>query len=143
MAVHVRHGDYLSPQNRNTYVCLPFNYYQKAISYLEEKIENLTIYVFSDDINWCKQQFQFTKNVVFIDESISNSAQVDFELMRNCKHFVIANSTFSWWPAWLAANHDKIVIAPKTWFYDERDNQAVRQGLLNKTWVCLDSIDNQ
>lgn len=136
VALHVRHGDYLANNNQDIFVCLPINYYQQAIDLLREKIGSLRIYVFSDDIAWCKQNFTFCDNLVFVDESISNRAKVDFELMRNCKHFIIANSTFSWWPAWLASNKDKIVIAPQAWFCDERDNQAVRQGL-NRDWICL------
>lgn len=139
VAIHVRRGDYLSAKNKETYMCLPFSYYQKAISYLEERIENLHYYVFSDDIPWCKENFTEYKNLTYIDESISNSAAVDFELMRNCKHFIIANSTFSWWPAWLAANEEKKVIAPSQWFFDEKDNRDVRNGLLRKTWICIDA----
>lgn len=138
VAVHVRRGDYLSEKNRYTYVCLPIIYYQRAISYLQNNIENLRLYIFSDDIPWCKENFLEYENLMYIDESVSNSAQTDFELMRNCKHFIIANSTFSWWPAWLADNEDKTVVAPIQWFFNEKDNRDVRRGLLSENWICID-----
>lgn len=129
VAVHVRRGDYLSEKNRDTYVCVPIEYYQRAIAYMQDKMGQISLYVFSDDIAWCRQNFASYENITYVDDAISDNANIDCEMMRNCRHFIIGNSTFSWWPAWLAKSEDKIVIAPKRWFVNEEDNRAVEKGL--------------
>ncbi len=77
------------------------------------------IYVFSDDIAWCKHTLSFTLPTTFVGEEYSGQgATGHFHLMRSCKYFIICNSSFSWWAAWLAESPEKIVIAPSTWFGD-------------------------
>lgn len=103
VSVHVRRGDYLSLQHYHP--CPPLEYYKNAISQLS--VENVLI--FSDDINWCKNNFN---NCMFIE------GQEDYEdmyLMSLCTHHIIANSSFSWWGAYLSKN-DGTVFAPKKWF---------------------------
>lgn len=114
ISLHVRRGDYV--QNAHTHsvhgTC-DLEYYQKAIKHIEQNIENPNFYIFSDDIAWCKENFEFLENKVFIDDT--KSAFDDLELMKNCKHNIIANSSFSWWGAWLNENEKKIVISPLKW----------------------------
>lgn len=130
VAMHVRRGDYLTGAAARLYVSLDRAYYDEALGYLNGKISDLKIYIFSDDIEWCKQVFTDLKNVVFVDSSISTSQHIDLELMKNCKHFIIANSTFSWWASWLSDHSEKIVIAPDHWFKDKQLNSDVQQALL-------------
>ena len=119
VSLHIRRGDYLSDLKvSKVHGMCDIEYYQKAISYLSSRIQDPVVYVFSDDIEWCKKNLGFLKNKVFIDNT--KTAIEDLELMRNCDHNIIANSTFSWWGAWLNENDDKIVVAPRKWFFSER-----------------------
>lgn len=119
VSLHIRRGDYVADEHTSSVhgIC-GLDYYNNAIEYISDKIENPAFYIFSDDIAWCKENFDFIKNKIFIDDT--KSAIDDLELMKNCKHNIIANSTFSWWGAWMNTNDKKIVIAPKVWFIDEK-----------------------
>lgn len=131
VAMHVRRTDYLVPGSYEYFAHLTKRYYDNAVAYIEKQTrQKAKIYIFSDDIEWCKREFVDYPNVVFVDDKISTDQHVDMELMRNCKHFVIANSTFSWWGAWLAEYKEKILVAPERWFQDELKNQQVRKALL-------------
>ncbi len=115
VSLHVRRGDYVKNAHTNTvHGTCDLEYYKKAIKFIEENIENPNFYIFSDDISWCKENFEFLKSKTYIDDT--KNAFDDLELMKNCKHNIIANSTFSWWAAWLNENKNKIVIAPKIWW---------------------------
>lgn len=131
VAMHVRRGDYLTGAAAELYVILNRDYYDVAMDYLRSKIADLKIYVFSDDIEWCKKEFSDLSDAVFVDSSISTNQHVDLELMKNCKHFIIANSTFSWWASWLTNYNEKIVIAPYHWFKNEQLNCRIQQALLS------------
>jgi hypothetical protein len=114
-SIHVRRGDYIndSQVNKQHGIC-DLEYYKNATEYLNKKFDDLTYVIFSDDMDWCKENFNFLVNKIFVDGT--KSAIDDLELMKNCKHNIIANSTFSWWGAWLNQNEEKIIIAPKQWF---------------------------
>ncbi|MBL4708757.1 MAG: alpha-1,2-fucosyltransferase [Flavobacteriales bacterium] len=119
VSLHIRRGDYLADKHTNSvHGVSGLDYYKNATEYISTKIENPIFYIFSDDITWCKENFTFLQNKIFIDDT--KSAIDDLELMKKCKHNIIANSTFSWWGAWLNQNDKKIVIAPKVWFIDEK-----------------------
>ena len=128
IAIHVRRGDYLLYEKE--YYIIGMNYYRQAISYFRNKYKNSTLYIFSDDMEWCKENFNEFKECVFIDREISDSPYIDFELMRCCKHFIIANSTFSWWASWLSEEKEKEMTAPELWFKNEHDQKKVREALL-------------
>lgn len=128
IAVHIRRGDYLNVQD--IYVNLERNYYDAALQYITERAANAKIYIFSDDMEWCKREFADWGNVVFVDEEISSNMHTDFELMKNCRHYIIANSTYSWWAAWLSENDDKLIVAPADWFCDSMLNERVGKALL-------------
>lgn len=125
VALHVRRGDYLQKEALRFHGVLDASYYNSALKKINSKIENPTLYVFSDDINWVKQNLHLPKNVMYVTNEMSKTAISDFHLISSCKHQIIANSTFSWWAAYLNPNPNKIVIAPKKWFnnapYDTRD----------------------
>lgn len=118
ISLHIRRGDYVQNKHTNQVhgIC-GLDYYKKTISYMLQKMEHPVFFIFSDDIEWCKENFDFLDNKVFVENT--KSAIEDLELMKNCDHNIIANSTFSWWGAWLNENEDKIVIAPKQWFFKD------------------------
>jgi hypothetical protein len=114
VSIHVRRGDYLNYSN--TFNIQSVDYYQRAINVLKNKLVSPIFFVFSDDITWCKANLSFANDLIFIDESIADYEQLT--LMSLCSHHIIANSSFSWWGAWLGLNQDKVVIAPQNWFAD-------------------------
>lgn len=112
VAIHVRRGDYM--YYKDYYFHLSPAYYQKAIAYMKKHLKNPRFYVFSDDIAWCKENLPQEESLVFIDWN--NSAEDDLQLMTKARHFIIANSTFSWWGAFLSSNPNKITIVPDNWY---------------------------
>lgn len=112
VSLHVRRGDFLNAANINLFgdVCT-LNYYTKAVELIESKVSNPHFFVFSNDLIWVKEKFKI-KNVTYIDCNSGNNSWKDMCLMSLCKHNIIANSTFSWWGAWLNKKSDKIVVSP-------------------------------
>jgi hypothetical protein len=114
VSLHVRRGDYVSLPTANQFHGLcSLDYYTEAVKIIADKTGDMEIFVFSDDLPWCKQNLKFNFPIRFIDTS---DAYSDMYLMTQCKHNIIANSSFSWWGAWLNSNKDKVVVAPKKWF---------------------------
>ena len=109
ISIHVRRGDYLK---YNVELC-SLDYYKTAIDMAANHIGNSVFFIFSDDIEWCKQNFQFGHEFIFIEKKIGLMDYEEFLLMSYCKHNIIANSTFSWWAAWLNSNKTKQVFYPK------------------------------
>ena len=106
VSIHIRRGDYVNNAHHN--LC-DLNYYHEAIKYIKSKINNPTFFIFSDDIEWVKENLKID-NAVYV----SGSGIKEYEemiLMSQCSHNIIANSTFSWWGAYLNKNYDKIVMA--------------------------------
>lgn len=117
VAVHIRRGDYLSPRYYSILgdVCTE-QYYSQAMAFMEKKIIECQFCFFSDDILWVKDHFP-KENAIYIEAGMFDNYQNWFDmcLMSFCGHNIIANSTFSWWGAWLNKNADKTVIAPRKW----------------------------
>lgn len=111
VAIHIRRGDYVGAAAHM--VCTPF-YYEKAAAYICERVENPVFYVFSEDVEWCKENVKIPQPCFYICNTDKQSSY-DMQLMSLCKHNIISNSTYSWWAAWLNNNPDKIVIAPDKW----------------------------
>lgn len=111
VSIHVRRGDYLKENGWNI---SEDDYYDTSIEYIKNRIYNPFFYIFSDDIEWCKTHFK-GDNYYFVDCNIGMDDWQDMYLMSQCKHNIIANSTFSWWGAWLNNDPNKIVIAPHNW----------------------------
>lgn len=129
VAIHVRRGDYVGLHG---YILQQMDYYKRAIEIAKQKLSNPKFYIFSDDIEWCKLYFdKSADNIHFVE---GNSTAEDFMLMRACHGFIISNSTYSWWPAYLSESELK--IAPLRWFVDEQTNQDVEKALLND-FVCI------
>lgn len=132
ISIHIRRGDYLSKQYSNGFagVCTA-EYYTNAINYIVEKIESPHYYVFTDDQEWVREYFKINI-ATYIDFNVDRDSWQDMYLMSQCKHNIIANSSFSWWGAWLNDNPDKIVIAPKLWWRMFETDDVVPE-----TWVRI------
>lgn len=133
VALHVRCADYLLPKYRGLYGATDLGYYEKAVAYIADRVKNHALFVFSDDIAWCKAHFHFPYPMTFVDRA-SEGAKSSFhlQLMSLCKHNIIANSSFSWWGAWLNRNPQKIVIAPKRWTLDAESDDVIPEN-----WVRM------
>ena len=132
LCIHVRRGDYLNNSFHNV---IGKKYYNEGIEFIKEKTHIDNIYVFSDDIKWCEENMSFPYNTVFVGEKYAGAkAEGNLALMSACKYFIISNSTFSWWGAWLSDYKDKIVIAPKQWFADATISN---NDLIPQEWVRI------
>ncbi|MFT5295392.1 MAG: hypothetical protein ACI9YH_001406 [Colwellia sp.] len=117
VGIHIRRGDYITNQHAyNEYgrIC-DLAYYTEAIELIQLQINTPHFFVFSNDIEWVKHNVNFSYPVDFISWNLAKESFVDMELMSLCKHNIIANSSFSWWGAWLNNNKDKVVLAPSRW----------------------------
>jgi hypothetical protein len=134
VSLHVRRGDYRSTKTSAVMAEMTPAYYQEAARTIATKVSNPEFFVFSDDIEWCKANITLDFPATYVPASVAGpKASFHMELMSLCKHNIIANSTFSWWAAWLNSNKAKIVIAPKSWYVDGRDFQ----GMIPDGWIKL------
>jgi hypothetical protein len=124
VSIHIRRGDYIQDISANKiHGFCGLDYYYNSITKIESLIENPTYFVFSDDINWAKNNIKSKFKIHFIENNFEKPEE-DLRLMSNCKHNIIANSSFSWWAAWLNSDINKIVIAPKIWFASQNKNSS-------------------
>ncbi|WP_053003503.1 alpha-1,2-fucosyltransferase [Sphingobacterium sp. Ag1] len=131
--INIRRGDYLKKLNYHGVVDL--YYINAAIKLIKERVDNPKFYVFSDDMDWCQSNIVNNENMVFVGEEYYDSKyQFYLQLMKNCKHFVISNSSFSWWSAWLSSSKNKIVIAPKKWFVVDHLDTI---DLIPSDWITI------
>ena len=134
VSIHIRRGDYVNNPNAfKTHGVCSVEYYRESIKEVKKKIVNPTFFIFSDDFNWVRENKIIEDNYELVDWNQGKESYVDMEMMSYCKHNIIANSSFSWWGAWLNKNPSKIVIAPKQWFADNLKN-ANSQNLIPKQW---------
>jgi len=131
VSLHVRRGDYVkNPQVLKEFGICSIDYYKRAIKHIEDSVDSPTYFVFSDDLAWVKKNLPVGEKVVYIQgENITDTEELT--LMSKCKHNIIANSTFSWWGAWLNQNSNKIVVAPTPWF----ETQPYDKDLILKSWI--------
>lgn len=117
VSMHIRRGDYLSAKNAPMHggICTAA-YYENAIAYIREHVENPKFYIFTDDAAWAREHYQDSKTYIIADRNHGEQSYRDMQLMSLCRHNIIANSSFSWWGAWLNPNQNKIVVAPPRWF---------------------------
>jgi len=133
--LHIRRGDYVSDAKANQKhgVC-SLDYYHSCIEHIGKKIKDPHFFVFSNDITWSRNNLKINCNdVTYVDYNKPNEAYEDLRLMSFCKHHITANSTFSWWGAWLAFYKDKMVFVPKKWFAKEKDTE----GMLPDSWIKI------
>jgi hypothetical protein len=134
VSLHVRRGDYASdPKNTSIYnICAP-EYYEAAIRHVAERVKDPEFFIFSDDIEWAKKNLVIPFTHTYVSHNSGAASYNDLRLMSMCKHNIIANSSFSWWGAWLNVNPDRIVVAPAKWFVNGTDTRDLLPG----DWVKL------
>lgn len=131
VSIHVRRGDYVDHPSFGG-ICEK-DYYQDSIQYIKSKTSSPKFFVFSNDIDWCIKNLDI-EDAEFISWNSGTDSYIDLQLMGACKHNIIANSSFSWWGAWLNKNSNKIVIGPKKWL---NDNNYDTSTILPKDWIRL------
>jgi hypothetical protein len=133
VSIHVRRADYIhNLRTRRDFGLCERPYYERAMALIRQRVETPRFFVFSDDIEWVKSELPVGKDAVFVkDPTITDTEEL--MLMSKCQHNIIANSSFSWWGAWLNQNPKKIVIAPTPWF----DRQVYDKDLLPPTWIQI------
>ena len=128
---------YLIPKTQNVHGNLSEDHYKKAITILEKKYgKNLGFFVFSDDSNYVEQAYSFIDNKVIVTGN-DLMPHEDMYLMSQCNHHIIANSSFSWWGAWLNPSKDKTVIAPQNWFSPQMMKKKSTKDLIPKDWMQI------
>lgn len=132
VSLHVRRGDYIENAHTNSlHGTCSLEYYRNAITHMQRQVKTPILYIFSDDIQWCKNNLTFIDNAYFVDDT--ESAIDDLVLMQNCKANIIANSTFSWWGAWLNLSQ-RLQVAPRNWFCSEDRNS---QEIYPRSWFII------
>ncbi|MCX5804262.1 MAG: alpha-1,2-fucosyltransferase [Proteobacteria bacterium] len=135
VSLHVRRGDYVNdPHTNYSHGVCSLDYYHDAVKYIVERVAQLHLFVFSDDHEWAQGNLNFQYPATFVNHNSNKRGIFDMLLMQHCQHHIIANSSFSWWGAWLNPSPHKIVVAPRRWFnkasHDTRD-------LIPPTWIIL------
>jgi hypothetical protein len=135
ISLHIRRGDYVNDPSTNQYhgVC-SLMYYQEAVDKLIETVRQPHFFIFSDDIAWTQQNLRLNYPITFVTHNGIEKDYEDLWLIRQCKNHIIANSSFSWWGAWLCTNPQKIVIAPKQWFKAPDIDEGDR---IPNTWIRI------
>lgn len=134
ICISIRRGNFVSDPNlkKSFYVC-DENYYYSAIERLAGQLENPIIYVCSDDVKWCKDNMKFSYETIYEEEGLEAYQKID--VMSACHHFVISNSTFSWWAQHLCNHSDKMVISPSCW----RNDKLAPKDIFEKGWIYLET----
>lgn len=139
VSMHIRRGDYSS---NNLFCILDQAYYLEAISKVRERVDNPIFYIFSDDIDFVKKSFQ-GENFRIVDINQGADSYMDLYLMSKCQHNIVANSTFSWWAAYLNANVSKMIIAPKKWYQEDNTYYIENKDIVSEgkfypqEWIIL------
>lgn len=136
--IHVRRGDYLTNPNANKFHGVKDKaYFTSAFNKLEsilgdEAKKNIQVFICSNDIDWCKNNLKFEYPTHYFSNKLGSE---DMRMAKHCKHDILSNSSFSWWGAWLNNNPNKIVIAPKKWFADDKANRE--SNIVPKSWIRI------
>jgi hypothetical protein len=139
VSLHIRRGTYENISWINSYFGLiPADYYHKAIKLIESKTRiEPTLFLFSNDMEWTKENLKFNYKIHHVICGPGNDF-LENQLMSKCQHNIVANSTFSWWAAWLNQNPEKIVIAPEKWYKNPKAQMNYEKGtFIPETWIKL------
>lgn len=138
VSIHVRRGDYVASESVAAYHgCCGLSYYEEAIARMEVLTKKPVFYVFSDDVEWARKHIsRLHPRMVIIENTPGKSNAEDMILMSHCKHNIIANSSFSWWGAWLNSYESKRIIAPARWTKREDINQMAQQTCPSE-WIRI------
>lgn len=135
VSLHVRRGDYVNnPQTHEFHGICGVDYYKRCIEYFRGTVEEPYFFIFSDEPSWAKEHIDISHKMTIIDHNGPDGSYEDLRLMSYCQHHIIANSSFSWWGAWLRGNAGKIVIAPERWF---RRDDLDTKDLIPETWIRI------
>lgn len=137
VSLHIRRGDYVHKKNAAAVhgVCLR-HYYKRAVAMMQEKLDSPHFFVFSDEPDWVRENFKLDAPMTVMEEG---PAPEDLYRMSRCKHHITANSTFSWWGAWLCEHPEKSVITPDKWYRDDRDISR----LIPKGWMRVSNTSEE
>ena len=134
VCLHVRRGDYVSdPTVHSVHGVQPADYFNAAARLIAERVRDPVFFVFSEDLDWAESQLSLPGRHWFVRESAGLPPSADHRLMSGCRHFIISNSTYSWWAAWLGTAPEKIVIAPRRWF----QSATAPAGLIPPEWITI------
>lgn len=135
VSLHIRRGDYVSDAKAAaTHGLCSIDYYQEAIRYISSKTPDPHFFIFSDDIEWAKENLHIDCHHQYINHNHGSESYNDMRLMSMCRHHIIANSSFSWWGAWLNPSSNKLVITPNNWF---ARNEKTTSDLIPSTWIAI------
>lgn len=136
VSIHIRRGDYVG---NNFFADIKPKHYENAVNYISERTDqDIICYIFSDDIEWARKNLNLNVKTVFVDINTAETDYMELMLMAACKHNIIANSTYSWWGAWLNNNPNKIVIAPKVWYNNPKAQRYYAKGaLVPNDWIKI------
>lgn len=135
ISLHIRRGDYVTQKANSIYAECSIEYYLNAIQYFEKMYSNIIFLIFSDDIVWVQNNLPL-KEAIYIFSEEKRAPHEDIFLMSHCDHNIVANSTFSWWGAWLNQSDDKIIIAPSKWFNDIKMEQEI-SDIFPPKWIRI------
>ena len=122
ISMHVRRGDYITnPKAAAELGLTPLSFFRSAISYMTRKVASPRFFVFSDDIDWARSNLNAGWPIEYIENNHGPFSFSDMQLMSQCRHHIITNSSFSWWGAWLNPDPEKVVIGPKKWFANPKN----------------------
>jgi hypothetical protein len=136
ISLHIRRTDFVNNESHDVHGICTIDYYLKAVYHISSLVENPVYYIFSDEIEWAKKNLKLLYETYYITGNSGDSSYIDMLLMSNCKHNIIANSSFSWWGAWLNQNQNNIIIAPKNWFLNKKLNDQTGD-LIPDSWIRM------
>jgi hypothetical protein len=134
VSLHIRRGDYLDGENSQIFSRCEGSYYLKAMDLMLGCFPDAHFFVFSDDLEWAEQNLAANPKLSYVANKHLERDWESIYLMSQCQHHIIANSSFSWWGAWLAKNPEKVVIAPRSWFVKDKNNNKVS---LPENWLKI------
>jgi hypothetical protein len=133
VSLHFRRGDYLTSGFIEP---AGLDYYYKAIDIIKQRLKNPFFYIFTDEPEWVEKEFKLDVPHKLVSGNTGNNCYIDILLMSRCKHNIMANSSFSWWGAWLNSNPNKTVIAPEKWYVSERRDKYTLE-ITPKEWIRI------
>jgi hypothetical protein len=133
ICLHVRRGDYVTDSVARQHVgTCSIDYYNRAINYIVDRVDNPAFIVFSDDILWTREHIPICFPAYYMTHNNGETDYEDLRLMSLCNHFITANSSFSWWGAWLGDYEDKIVVCPERWY-----NDGTKNNIIPDRWIKI------
>lgn len=138
ICVQVRRGDYVTnPDVAKIHQTTSLDYFERGVTQIKSILENPVFFVFSDDSKWCEENMKWLENAHFIERELEGEGARNsdyLQLMTACKHFVISNSTFAWWAAWLSVSPGKLVVAPMNWF---NKREIITRDIYPSNWIKI------